>query len=205
MKRNLDRYILIAVIVIFIVLIFFYVKDTLKTNKTNEIEVTVSETIENYNYKLKSNKSSLYKNKFNELKVLLESNNFDEEDYLKLISELFIIDFYTLHGKISNTDIGGTDFIHSSIKDNFELKATDTMYKYIENNLYGNNNQELPIVKEVTIENIKTVTYNYNNNTDENAYEVSLSWTYEKDLEYETEKTLYFVHEDKKLALVEIK
>lgn len=206
MEKNVDRYILLIIIFIITTLLFLYVKDTLKNKtKKSNTDIKISDTIEVYNYKLKSNKSELYKSKFNQLKVLLETEEFNEEEYLKLLSELFVIDFYTLDGKISNTDIGGTDFIHSTIKENFELKATDTLYKYIENNLYGNSTQELPIVKEVTINNIKKVKYKYNDTTDENAYAVTVVWTYVKDLGYEKEKTLYFVHENKKLSLVEIK
>ena len=204
MKKNEDRYFLILIIIILIILIAFYVKDTLKSRQNDKVEVAVTETIESYGYKLKSNKSELFKSKFNELKDIL-SNNYDEEEYVKLISEMFIIDFYTLDKKISNTDIGGIDFVYSGIKENFSLKATETVYKYVENNLYGNNDLELPVVDEVIITNIKNVTYNYGNNTDKNAYEISIEWKYETDLGYDTEKTLYFVHENNKLSLVEMK
>ena len=155
MKKNKDRYFLILIIIVLIVLILFYVKDALKKeNNNNVINVSVTETIESYDYTLKSNKSELYKTKFNELKNLLVTE-YLEEDYLKLISEMFIIDFYTLDGKISNTDIGGIDFVYKNIKDNFSLKATETIYKYVENNLYSNHNLEFPIVKEVTVTDIK--------------------------------------------------
>ena len=204
MKKNKDRYFLILIIIVLIVLILFYVKDALKKeNNNNVINVSVTETIESYDYTLKSNKSELYKTKFNELKNLLVTE-YLEEDYLKLISEMFIIDFYTLDGKISNTDIGGIDFVYKNIKDNFSLKATETIYKYVENNLYSNHNLEFPIVKEVTVTDIKKITYNFEDKKDSNAYQVIVNWNYEKDLGYETQKTLYFVHEDNKLSLVEI-
>lgn len=205
MKKNKDRLFLILIIIILLILLFFYVKDTLKRENKVASDASITETIESFGYKSKSNKSELFKSKFNELKVLLSTNDYDEEEYVELISELFIIDFYTLDKKISNTDIGGIDFVYSSIKDNFSLKATETIYKYVENNLYGNNEFELPIVSEVTITNLKNVTYSYENNTDKKAYEISIEWKYEKDLGYDTNKTLYFVHENNKLSLVEMK
>lgn len=205
MKKNKDRLFLILIIIILIILIFFYVKDTLKGKNNNTVDVSITETIDNFGYKLKSNKSELFKSKFNELKILLSTNDYDEEEYVKLISELFIIDFYTLDKKVSNTDIGGIDFVYSSIKDNFSLKATETIYKYVENSLYGNDDLELPIVSEVVITNIKNITYKYENNTDKEAYEISVEWNYKKDLGYDTKKTLYFVHENNKLSLVEMK
>lgn len=203
MKKNIDRYILILIIIVLIVAILFYAKDALKGKTNNNDNVSVTETIENYGYKLKSNKSNLYKSKFNTLKELLVTE-YNEEDYLKLISEMFIIDFYTLDGKISNTDIGGIDFVYSSIKDNFSLKATNTLYKYVENKLYGNKDFEFPVVKEVTITAIQKITYTYENNVDKKAYQVNIEWNYEKDLGYETTKILYFVHEQNKLSLVEM-
>lgn len=202
MKKNKDRYFLILIIIILIIMILFYVKDTIK-EENNNIEISITEAIENYEYKLKSNKSDLYKAKFNELKTLLNTEHI-EEDYLKLISEMFIIDFYTLEGKISNTDIGGIDFVYSNIKENFSLKATDTIYKYVENNLYGNNELKLPVVSEVNVIDIKNVTYHYEGKTDKEAYEVLVKWNYEVDLGYEVEKTLYFIHEENKLSLVEM-
>lgn len=204
MKKNKDRYFLIVIIIILIVLILFYAKDALKKeNKNTTTDISITETIDNYGYKLKSNKSELYKAKFAELKELLNTE-YAEEDYLKLVAQMFIIDFYTLDGKISNTDIGGVDFVYSSIKENFSLKATDTIYKYVENNLYNNDSLEFPIVSEVNVMNIKKITYNFEDKTDKEAYEVKVVWNYEKDLGYETEKTLYFVHEENKLSLVEI-
>lgn len=201
MKKNYDRLVIILIIIVFIFLLGLYVKDTLKVKKQNTNEVV--EKIESYNYTLKSNSSSYYKEKFLELKDILE-NNKSEEEYAKVLAQLFIIDFYTLDGKISNTDIGGIDFVLPSIKDNFSLKANETIYKYIENTTYGKNT-ELPIVSEVQISNIKNVTYTYNNEVDKSSYEIKVKINYQKDLGYEKEKTLYFVHSDNKLFLVEMK
>jgi hypothetical protein len=110
----------------------------------------------------------------------------------------------TLNNKMSNSDIGGLEFVNPIIIDNFKLKAKDTIYKYVENNIYGNRSEELPIVKNVTIENIVKTSYKYNQTVDAKAYQIKVKIGYNKDLGYDTNKTLYFVHEESKLSLVEM-
>lgn len=204
MKKNYDRFLIILLILVFIVLLGLYIKDTLKTKKSTNINNDVVEKIENYDYSLKNNSSELYKKTFANLKEVLEGNK-DEEEYAKLVAQLFIIDFYTLDGKISNNDVGGLDFVLSEIKDNFILKANETMYKYVENTTYGEKKDELPIVSEVEVVDLKNVSYTYNKTTDKKAYEIKVKFDYKKDLGYEKEKTLYFVHSDNLLFLVEMK
>lgn len=204
MKKNYDRWLIIIIIVTFIVLLGLYAKNTIKAKNIQNTNNEVVEKIEGYNYSVKSNSSDLYKRKFSELKSILEDSK-DEEKYVKLLAELFIIDFYTLDGKANNNDIGGLDFVLPDIKENFMLKANETIYKYIENTTYGENNAELPIVNETEIVDLKNISYKYNKTIDKKAYEIKVKFNYEKDLGYEKEKTLYFVHNDNKLFLVEIK
>ena len=42
-------------------------------------------------------------------------------------------DFYNLENKITKNDVGGLQFIHEDMQENFLLKAKDTMYKNIDN------------------------------------------------------------------------
>ena len=99
-------------------------------------------------------------------------------------------------------DVNHSDF--TDIVSNFKEKANDTMYKYVKSNIYGDRKQQLPIVDEVTVENIEQKTFKYDDTSDPKAYYVNVKWTYKKDLGYEKNKTLIFVHEDKKLSLVEM-
>jgi hypothetical protein len=101
------------------------------------------------------------------------------------------------------TDIGGVQFLYPSIKDNFILKASDTMYKYIESNINGDRDQELPIVKETTVDNITNESYTYGDITDENAYKIDISWVYEEDLGYQNQATLIVVREEEQLYIIE--
>lgn len=195
--------ILLGIILIIAGLIFyfnFFDKETVK-------EAKVISEINSYGYVLKSNKSAAYKKLFKELEKILNKNDVDEEKYAKLITKMFIVDFYSLGDRTAKTDIGGVDFVHEKALENFVLNAEDTFYKYVESNIYKDRKQDLPIVDTVTINSIEKEEYSYLETIDENAYKVTASWTY-KDSKvasgYQTEATFIFVHDDKKLVLVEI-
>ena len=87
------------------------------------------------------------------------------------------------------------------------LNAEDTIYKYVESDIYNQRTQKLPTVDVVSIDSVKSTEYTYGDNSDENAYEVSAHWTY-KDSKiadgYQTEAKFIYVHDGKKLVLVEI-
>ena len=166
---------------------------------------TVENEIEEYGYTLKSTRNDRYKEEFQELKDILSKKNVDEEAYVEQISKMFIMDFFTLNDKLANTDVGGIDFIHTNAKTNFLEKAEDTVYKYVENDIYGNREQQLPEVTEVTVEKVENIEYTIGTDfTDDNAYQVEVSLKYKEDMDYPTKATLIFVHEDNKLSLVEV-
>lgn len=173
--------------------------------KKKVVEAKVVDSIEGYNYKLHDNDTDLYKKFFGELKKTLENDKVDEEEYVTIISKMFIADFFTLNNKITNDDIGGVDFVHQDALENFKVKAKDTVYKYVESNVYGNRDQELPVVSEIKDVSVSNTTISYKDINDSKAYKVVISFDYEKDLGYVKEKTLLFVHEDKVLSLIEIK
>ena len=168
-------------------------------------EVKIIKEIPEYGYKLRENESGLYKKTFQELEKVLSKDEVDEEKYAKLISKLFIIDFFSLENKIAKTDVGGVDFVEESILDNFVVNAKDTYYKYVENDLYGKRRQTLPEVTKVEIENVEQKEYKYGDQTDSNAYYVKANWKYRNGKDYQDKATLVFVHKDKKLELVELK
>ena len=166
---------------------------------------TVENEIKGYGYTLKSTRNDRYKKMFQELKDILSEKNVDEEKYLEQISKMFIMDFYTLNDKLANTDVGGIDFVHTDAKTNFLEKSEDTVYKYVENDIYGNRDQDLPEVTEVTVEKIENTEYTIGTDfTDDNAYKIEVSLKYKEDMDYPTKATLIFVHEDNKLSLVEV-
>ena len=138
---------------------------------------------------------------------ILKKDPVDEEEYVKQITKMFIYDFYSLDDKSAKTDVGGTDFIYQASLENFLENAEDTYYKYVESNIYGDRKQELPVVDEIKIESVEETEFAYGETSDENAYEVQVSWTYTDDAfsDYQKEATLTFIHEDIKLSLAELK
>lgn len=192
-----------VVMICFVVLIGIALVVNFTKKEDNKIEVVSN--IDDYDYVLESNQTKIFKKYFKDLKKELDDAKIDEENYAKLVTKLFLIDFYTLSNKITNQDIGGVQFIHSSFQDNFKLKAGDTIYKYVKSNIYGNRNQDLPTVKDVEIESMEQVSFTYQETTDKSAYQVNAKITYKKDLGYDTSKTIVLVHEEEKLVIVEIK
>ena len=99
------------------------------------------------------------------------------------------------------------------MKENFSLKATDTIYKYIESNVYGDRKQKLPMVKEITKADVVSKRYTYTSPdkkeiiNDNNAYFVAVNWTYEDNsTKYQTSATITIIHEKEKLlSIVSIK
>ena len=123
---------------------------------------------------------------------------------------MFVTDFYTLSTKVTNQDVGGLEFIYSKNKDNFKLKASDTLYKYIESNVYGDRKQKLPEVVEFVSCTSKVDGYNYNDKDtglkifDTKSYVVNVTWKYKEDLGYQTKATIRLVHEDIVLSIVSV-
>ncbi len=174
-------------------------------NKQDVAVVKELDVIDKYGYILYDNKTDLYKEKFGELKEILSEDNVDYLAYAKKIAELFVADFYDLNSKKTNTDIGGVDFIYKSAKDEFILKAQDTIYKYVENNVYGKREQQLPSVIKANADLVTEEAFESQKVTDLNAYKIKVDIDYKKDLEYPNSVTLVLVHDENKVFIVEIK
>ena len=177
--------------------------------KSNNTRITVS-TIDGYDYKLTSNKNSYYKKLFKELKKILEEDEVNEEEYAKLVSQLFVTDFFSLEDKYAKNDIGGVEFVLEEEVTDYKLKAEETYYKYVENNLNKTRRQKLPSVSKVTIEDITQDSFDYKvleeEKNDANAYIVKVSIKYSSSEfdNYQDSANLIIVHKDKKLYIVEM-
>lgn len=206
LKKSIKKVIIVIVIIIALIAIIFIGKKLLP-QKENIKEPKVLNTINEYNYVLKDNKSKKYQANFKELSKILSEENVDEVAYVNKITEMFIMDFYSLIDKTSKTDVGGVDIVYPDILENFLKNAENTFYKYVESNIYNNRNQKLPEVEKVTINSTEVIPFTYGTTTDDNAYEVKASWNYTTTdfSDYQQEATLVFIHQDKKLYLVELK
>lgn len=204
-KRKLKKKVVILIILIVVLILCitgFILYKTLSKNQVTEDKVI--DSIEEYGYVLEDDQPKIYQDLFKELSKVLQAENVDEEEYARLISQMFSIDFYNLENKVSKNDVGGTMFISTDYVDNFTLKASDTVYKYIEHNLYNDRDQNLPVVTSSSVNKLENVTYEYKSINDDNAYEVTVNLEYEEDLGYPTEIVLTLIHNDKKLEICEM-
>ena len=219
MKKS--KKVLITLIIITILLIIGLL--AYKYFNNDKQEVKVIKKIPGYDYQLKENATSLYKDEFENLDKILSKSNVNYEDYAKQIAKLFIIDFYTLDNKLSKNDIGGTEFIMDDMKDNFIEQARSTFYKYLEVKS-KKRKQELPKVSEINDVKLENTTFTITNEYSEtttttaksktrtttakgrevDAYKVTISWDYKEDLDYEKEAKMIIVKEGKKLYIVEM-
>ena len=209
MKRKLNKnklfYFIISVIVlVLLTIIGLRVYDDFFSGKKEETVVTKNtlEALELYGYTLDDLDTDLYKEYFEELKSVLNGESVNNEEYAKAIVKLFVTDFYTLDNKVTSTDIGGTEFIHPDLVNNFKINAGDTMYHTVKTNINGDRKQELPVVSKVEVKSVESSTYTYKEK-DYEAYKVSATWDYEKDLGYESEGVFTVIKDSNKLYIVE--
>lgn len=192
---------LISLVMVVAITITLYL---LFNKEPKEKPLKVVESIDKYGYTLTENETKLYKMLFKKLENELKKDEVDYENYASLIAQLFIADFYDLNSKIAKTDIGGLQFINKDIKDNLIIKAEETFYKYVENNLDGKRTQILPAVKSITVDSVNPSKYAYNDKDYQEAYEVNLTWEYEQDLGYETSTKMIIIRDDKILSIIEL-
>ena len=158
--------------------------------------------IDKYGYVLKSNATNLQKELFNELKTILNNDNINDDAYAKIISKMFVTDLYTLSNKVNKYDVGGTEYVLESGRDNFKLNVQDTLYKYLEDNSDGKRSQILPMVVSVSADEIRDTKYKIGDN-ESDAKKVSLTLSYNEDLGYDTKVTLILIKSDGKYYVVE--
>ena len=117
LKKSVKRFLFFIAIVIIVGVGIITYSTVMKKDKVAEVKVL--KEIKGYGYKLKDNKSESYKKLFAKLEEELKKDSVDEEKYAKLISEMFILDFYSLDEKVAKTDVGGTDFIYQESLNDF--------------------------------------------------------------------------------------
>lgn len=201
-RKNKSDTLIIIVFVMIGVLLFGFLGYRVYNDFFNKPDAKKEiESIGLYGYSLHDRDSSAYKDTFKELNKALSTNNIDYKNYATLVSKLFIMDLFTLDNKLGSTDIGGLQFIHKDLKENFKENMGDTIYKYVEINIDGKRTQELPVVKEVTISDVLETKYTYNNK-DYPAYVVTANWEYEKDLGYQKSMKITFIKDKNILYIV---
>lgn len=198
MKKNKK---VLALLILIGVILFGYLIFRVRNDFFKKQDKTVVDSIGLYGYTLEKTDTKLYENYFKELSKILNEKTIDYEKYAEYLSKLFIVDTFTLNNKLASTDIGGTEFIHPDLKENFKENMGNNMYRNIEVNLDGKRQQELPIVKDVTIDTIKEDKAKYNGK-EYDGYIIKANIEYEKDLGYQTEIELTIIKDDKILYII---
>ena len=201
-KSKLLKVLIVLLLIIGVIVVALFGIKLLTDKEPNEVKIL--KEIKGYGYKLDENETDVYESEFDELENVLTQDEINYEDYAKQVAKLFIIDFYTLDNKLSKNDIGGIEFIKESMRDNFIEEARSTFYKYLEVKS-DKRTQNLPVVSEINEVLVEDTEFKYADKTiDENAYKVTVSWTYEEDLGYETETKMVLVNENNRLYIVEM-
>lgn len=201
-KVKFGRIFILLLIVCFISFLCIMAYDKFNGKKESVTKkVKNISTIKEYGYSLKENATGYYKNLFKKLDSTLSSDDVDEEEYVNLVCQMFVADFFNLDNKISKNDVGGVQFVYKDYTSDFEKFAMDSMYRGVESNVYGNRRQDLPIVEEVTCTKIKNEVFKYGDSSDDKAYILDFDVKYKSDLGYQDSGSLVIIHNDKKVEV----
>lgn len=200
MKKK--RIILVIIGALILGAISLLIVEVINKIPNNNKEIVVIETIDKYNYSLEERDNKIYQEEFKILKNILSKDKIDYDAYAKSVAKLFIIDFYTLNNKVTKYDVGGLDFLLKDSIPNFKIKAMDTIYKYIKDNLDGKREQELPTVKTIKVTDFTKSTFKVKE-VEYESYVVQLSWEYTKDNEYDKSAKITLINTANKLFVVE--
>lgn len=183
------------ILIILAGLIYINIKPYLNRGQTKQN----INSIKDYPYLVYKSDTKLFKTKYKELKKVLEASSINDQEYARLVGELFIIDFYTLDNKEGRADVGGLQFIHKDIRDNFKMKAEDTLYKY----LTTDNKKKINTVTSVKTESITKERFNFKNNTDFNGYKMIISIS-NSDTTYQNKVKLELVHDGNLIQIIKV-
>ncbi|MBE6161171.1 MAG: hypothetical protein E7158_03025 [Firmicutes bacterium] len=163
---------------------------------------SILDSMESYGYTLDNQDSKLFKDTYYELKKILDADEIDYDAYSQKLSELFIIDLYTIDTKINRFDVGGVEYLYENEKEMFKNKVMDTLYESLEDNSYGTRKQELPSVKKLILEDSKKVDYKIDDKK-LNGIKYTYTIEYEKDLGYDKNIEIIAVKDSEKVFIVE--
>lgn len=172
--------------------------NSVKNNKNVDKGIS----IKGFDYILYEDDIDIYKDEFKKLKKNLESSNINYTEYAESISKMFVMDLYSLEAKKNMYDVGGVQFVYPDIRDNYKLNVTNTLYKYMKDNSDGKREQDLPMVKSVSIKNEDETKYKIGEE-EFDGYKINLDIEYVKDLEYDKSAEIILVKKDKYLYIVE--
>lgn len=194
-KRKLRKKALFCIILLIICIILYII--IFHSSAVVSI-IKKIETTSKFDYTLEKRDTSIMKENFKELDKILSEETINYEKYAQVLSKLFIIDLYTIDNKKNMYDVGSLEYVYD--KDNFKINVQNTIYKYIEDES-NRKSGTLPIVKSINIDEKSMGTFDYNGNAYD-SYIFNLSWTYEKDLDYDNKGKVEIIKIEDKLYVV---
>ena len=197
--RVMLRIILVLIVLISIVLVAYLFVPREAETVYKEID-----KIEKYGYILEDRDSELMQDTFSKLKNVLAKDEIDYNLYAEYLSELFIIDLFTLENKNNKYDVGGKDYVLPEAEENFELNVEDTLYKYLESKDGNSRGGEYPQVTNISLTSIEETKYSYNKE-ESDGYKLILEWDYDKDLDYPNKGEVIAMLKDEHLYVVSYK
>lgn len=201
MKKRYKGALWIIEIIIVLLLGVLWLKSFLGSFASQNKTKVVSK-IEKYDYSLDDRDSTLFADEFHHLENILKEKEVDEKDYTTSLAKLFVIDFYSLSSKLNKYDVGSLEYIYPSKAVMFKEKAMDSVYRNIIDNSDAKRVQELPTVSSITSCDVVEGTYMLDEQ-EVASYIATISWTYEKDMEYDKEAKITFVKKDYKYYVVD--
>lgn len=169
--------------------------------KKEPITIKVLDTISQFDYSINDRDSEYYKEEYEKLKKILEADPIDYEAYSEQVARMFIIDLYSIDTKVNKYDVGGSKYYHSNRKSMHEEKVKNTLYDLVQDDSYGDRDQELPLVTDVQTVSVREAEYKMDEEVVP-AYEIVLTWTYKKDLGYDHKGKIIVVKDGIKQSVV---
>ena len=133
---------------------------------------------------------------FNKLKDLD-----DDKEIASQVAKLFVIDLFSIKYKVNKYEVTSVQYFYSTKRDMHRQKVLDEFYTFVEDNSYGDRDQELPEVKNVEVTNIKTDKYKLDEEKVD-SYVVDLSIEYVKDMGYDKKGEVILVKDGNNISVV---
>lgn len=200
-RRNVLISIGLIIVLLLATSVGWYIFKNRNSQEEKPKEIKKLDTIEGYGYNLEDRDTVLFRENFEKLRDVLKQTPIDYLEYAKRIGTLYIIDLYTISNKVNQYDVGGSEYVYESKRDNYELKVKNTLYKYVEDNTYGKRIQFLPEVASIDVVDVKEEKVKIGDQ-EYDGYSLSLSWEYVKDLGYDTKCILKLAKIDDKLYVI---
>lgn len=187
------------IIIIFTVIILLVISYFTFFNKQKITDGVIDEV---NGYVLSSNKSDYYNSLFEELKTMY-TKEYEDNEKASLITQLFLTDNLSLSTAQSKNDVGGVQYVYEDFREEFTKIARNTIYKFVENNVYGTRKQELPTVSEVLIEKISDSEFKIGKEKVD-VLLINAKIKYEKDLGYQKEVELLLYKKNDKFEVIKM-